>query len=120
MRFINTRVHGLLDYIVSIILISSPWLFGFYDNGPESTVPIALGVITIVYSLLTRYEFGLMPLIPMPSHLVLDFLNGLFLATSPWLLGFADNVWLPHVIMGVFEITASLISKKRPTLITHA
>jgi hypothetical protein len=27
MRFIPTKVHGVMDYIMDILLIASPWLF---------------------------------------------------------------------------------------------
>lgn len=29
MRFIPTKIHGVLDYIAGLALIAAPWLFGF-------------------------------------------------------------------------------------------
>src|SRR3954470_12689855 len=104
MNLIPTRVHGFLDYIVGLLLIVAPWLFGFSHHGAASSVPIFLGAAAILYSLLTRYELGLIKVIPMPAHLALDVLSGIFLALSPWIFGFNHFVKWPHVIFGLIEI----------------
>jgi hypothetical protein len=114
MRFISTKVHGVLDYLVAIILMSAPWLLGFANNGAETWVPVILGAGTIVYSLFTDYEWGASRKISMRTHLTIDLLSGIFLAASPWIFGFSDYVYLPHVIFGIVEIGASLMTK------THA
>lgn len=114
MRFIPTRIHGMLDYLVGIILIVSPWVLGFSEGGAETWVPVILGASAVIYSILTRYELGLFRVIPMPTHLVLDGLSGVVLATSPWLFGFADHVWVPHVVLGLFEIAAALCTETTP------
>ena len=36
----------------------------------------------------------------------MDFLSGVFLAISPWVFGFSERVWVPHVLVGLFEIGA--------------
>jgi hypothetical protein len=118
MRFIPTKVHGVLDYLVGIALIAAPWLFGFASvGGPAVVIPIVLGVGLIVYSLFTRYEWGPFGFIPMPVHLVFDVVASLFLALSPWIFGFAGealNVWLPHVVVGVTVVIVVLFSKPQP------
>ncbi|WP_193598945.1 SPW repeat protein [Microbacterium sp. YJN-G] len=121
MRFIPTKVHGVLDYLVGIALIAAPWLFGFAAVGGAAVViPIVLGVGLIVYSLFTKYEWGPFGVIPMPVHLVFDVVASAFLALSPWLFGFADaalNVWLPHVVVGATVILVVLLSKPTPETI---
>ncbi len=113
-RFLPTYVHGVLDYLAGVILIAAPWLFGFDRGGPETWVPVALGALTIVQSLATRYELGLVKLIPMSTHLWIDGLGGALLALSPWLFGFADYVWAPHVVFGLLEIGAALTTELTP------
>lgn len=118
MRFIPTKVHGVLDYLVGIALIAAPWLFGFAGVGGAAVViPVVLGVGLIVYSLFTKYEWGPFGFIPMPVHLVFDIVASLFLALSPWIFGFAGealNVWLPHVIVGAAVIIVVIFSKPQP------
>lgn len=114
MRFIPTRVHGLLDYLVGLLLIAAPWVFNFDRGGAETWVPVALGAGALVYSLLTDYELGVVRRIPMPAHLTLDLLSGIVLAASPWLFGFSAFVWVPHLVLGVLEVGAALMTKTKP------
>ena len=115
MRIIPTRVHGVIEYIVGLALIAAPWLFDFATDGPSTYVPVALGIITIIYSLITDYELGVEHIIPMPIHLWIDFFSGLFLAASPWLFGFYDYVYLPHLVVGIMEMVVSLITETQPS-----
>ena len=114
MRFISTRVHGVLDYLMGMVLIAAPWMLGFADNSAATWVPVLLGVGTIIYSLFTDYELGVFRGISMRGHLWLDALSGIFLAASPWLFGFSDRVSTPHVVLGVFEVIAALTTRTVP------
>ena len=63
---------------------------------------------------MTDYELGATRTLSMRTHLTMDFMSGLLLAVSPWLFGFADYVWMPHVILGVVEIGAAMFTKLHP------
>lgn len=114
MRFIPTRTHGVLDYLVGILLILAPFILGFANDGPEMWVPIVLGAGLLLYSAFTAYELGLVPSLSMRAHLTLDLLSGLFLALSPWLFNFDERVWAPHVIVGLLEVAAALTTQTVP------
>ncbi|MBA3648404.1 MAG: hypothetical protein H0W62_07630 [Chitinophagales bacterium] len=114
MKFIPTRVHGLLDYAVAALFIALPFLFDFDRNGAESWIFISLGIATIVYSLLTDYELGLIKTISMQAHLLLDLLNGIFLAASPWIFNFHEKVYLPHLLLGLTELLVVVFSQRIP------
>lgn len=114
MRFLPTRVHGAIDYLWGIGLLSTPWTLGYGRGGAETWVAVAFGAGALLYSLLTDYEVGVFPVMSMRTHLLLDFLGGALLAASPWLLGFADEVRAPHVAFGLFSVVASLITEIVP------
>ena len=108
-----------MDYLVGIIIAASPWLFDFARGGPETVVPALVGIIGIVYSLLTNYEFGALKLISMRTHLALDYVSGALLAASPWLFGFNDYVYLPHLILGLVEIGTAAMTETEPGHVTR-
>ena len=114
MRFLPTRVHGVIDYLWGVALIATPWLFGFANGGAAQWVAIVFGVGAILYSLVTAYELGVLRILPMDLHLGLDAVSGALLAASPWLLGFAREVYWPHLLFGLFSVVASFITQTEP------
>ena len=114
MRIIPTRVHGMLDYASGLLLILAPYIFDFADGTAAQYIPQALGAGILLMSLVTDYELSLAKLVPMPVHLGVDAAGGLLLAASPWLFGFADRVYWPHLILGLAEIGAGLMTRTVP------
>jgi hypothetical protein len=118
LRFIPTKVHGVLDYIVAIALIFAPMIFGFQSVGGAAVViPVVLGIGLFLYSLFTNYEWGLIKVIGMPYHLIVDVVASLVLALSPFIFGFvkeAPNAWVPHVVVGLTVILVVICSKTQP------
>jgi len=118
MKFLPTKVHGVLDYLVGIALIFAPMIFGFSDVGGAAVfIPRLLGAVLIIYALCTNYEWGVWKVLPMYYHLIIDFLAAAFLAVSPWLFGFHDEkkaAWVPHVVVGIVVILVVLVSQTQP------
>ena len=78
MRIIPSRIHGVIDYLMGIVLIAAPWILNFED-GAQTWVPMILGASVIVYSVFTDYELGVVRAIPFPIHLAIDVLGGVVL-----------------------------------------
>jgi hypothetical protein len=49
-------VHILLDYVLAVVLIASPFAFGFSDETEPTVVFIAAGVLHLLISIGTRYR----------------------------------------------------------------
>jgi hypothetical protein len=104
----------MLDYPVGILLIAAPWIFGFTDVNDAQTVAIVVGAVILLQSLITDYELSLANVLPLPAHLGLDVIAGLFLAVSPWLFGFNDagaNAWVPHLVAGIGVVLSGLLTQ---------
>lgn len=113
MKVLTTRLHGLLDYFAVIALAAAP---RFFEIGERVTpLLIILAGATLIYSLLTDYEWGAVRVIPMPSHLALDASCGVFLV----LLGalFIDELPIIRVglvAFGLLELAAAGLTRSEP------
>jgi len=118
MRVIPTIVHGIADYILGVVLLFLPNIFGFADlGGPAVWIPRLLGIVDLVQSLATNYELGVLKILPMKLHLTNDYMVSVFFAISPWLFGFSHrsvNVWAPFLVLGVAVFLVSLMTKTHP------
>ena len=112
MKIISTKLHSRIDYLTSVLFIAMPWLLNFNDVLPATWTLIAVGSMSILMSIFTDYEGGMVRSIPMAVHLNVDVITEIFLAACPWILGFADQVYLPHLILGLFETAAGLLTSR--------
>lgn len=114
MRFISTRVHGALDYTTVCGLAAMPRMMGMRRD--VGRLVAGASVATFLYSMLTRYELGLVPILPMKLHLTLDLGSGATFCAAPWILDVQDGR-VRNVLLGIglFEIMAALVSKTKPS-----
>jgi hypothetical protein len=115
MKIISTKLHSKLDYSTGILFMAMPWIAGFSEVVPATWTLIVIGSMALLMSLFTDYEGGMVRSISMSAHLNVDIITGLFLAASPWILGFADQVYLPHLLLGLFETSAGLLTTRTAT-----
>lgn len=109
---IDTRTHGMIDYATGLLLILAPYILGFATGEIEQWLPQVIGAVIIVMSLFTRYELSIAKVIPLKLHLGADMATGILLAASPWLFGFADVIWWPHLLVGLMEIVVVLMTTR--------
>lgn len=113
-RVIPTSVHGVLDYLAGGVNLVFPKVLGLHGAPWAALVPRIDGAAGAGYSLITKYELGALKAVYMPAPLAFDAAKGAFMASSPWLFGFAKNgtcYWLPHVLMGTADVLAALTSE---------
>jgi hypothetical protein len=113
MRFISRKFHAVLDYLIGALLILAPWLLNFDDIPAAKWTAIAVGGLILIMSFITDYEGGGRKMLSMSTHLTMDILAGLFLAASPWIFNFDEQVYLPHLIVGIMEMGAGLFTERR-------
>ena len=114
MNVIRPKVHGVIDYAVAALLIAAPWIFGFSDDPAATWVTVAFGAVAVLYSVTTDYELGLFPLMAMRTHLAIDVVWCVLLLASPWLFGFADRIWWPHVLVALAGLGVVALSWGAP------
>jgi hypothetical protein len=110
MRIIPTWLHGPLDYLMGLLLIAAPWIFRLNAGGAETYVLIIIGCAMILLAAITDYEAGIVRGLTMSQHLWVDAATGIFLAASPWIFHFSDFTYLPHVVLGLGELIAAMMT----------
>ena len=111
---ISTRTHGVLDYLSVGALCALPRILGWDQKVTTLLTGAAAG--TLLYSALTRYELGVVKLLPVPAHLTLDGASGALLCAAPFLfLNEKPPVSAGLVGIGLFELGASLLTQTSPT-----
>ena len=110
MKIISSKVHGILDYVTVIFLALSPTLFHMEGNLKNFTYGLA--AVHLLLTVLTRFEFGLIKLIPFKIHGLIELIVAVALAAVAFwfysdnnILGFYFYIWLCIIILAVFLLT---------------
>jgi len=77
MKLISPKLHGIIDYLVVAFLLASPLVFGF--TGLLAIFTYVLGVIHLALTLLTDFNGGVMKLIPLSFHGMIELIVGVVL-----------------------------------------
>jgi hypothetical protein len=111
-------LHGVLDYGWALLLMASPWLFGFSHQEVDTRIALIFGAVTTLYSMFTSYDFGIIRMVPFSIHIFLDVLGGLALAFA-W-VHFAT--WgLPGLVFflfGAMELVVVMMTRNARELAT--
>ena len=69
----------------------------------------------LMQAVVTDFEAGILHIVMMGVHLMMDLVLGIALAASPWLLSFDGRTYLPHLILGLYLLLASITTHRNPT-----
>jgi hypothetical protein len=111
MRFVSTRVHGAVDYLMAIVIGTQPWWSGNFRGGAESWIPIGIGCGILLLAALTDFAPSMVTLLPVPVHLGAEVAAGLLLASAPWLFRFADLGFKSYLALGVLEVGLAVCTR---------
>lgn len=113
MKLFSTRTHGVLDYSSVVLLLVLPRALGW--SRPVTSLLTGSALATLAYSLVTRYELGVVKHLPVPAHLALDRASGLALCAAAGVMASeASGVRAALLGLGLFEVTASLTTETQP------
>ena len=108
---IPTRVHAVLDYMTASTFIALPRIAGWDDKVTRLLTAAGGGVLA--YSLLTDYELGVVKVLPMMGHLILDGMGGALLGGAPFLFLVDEDSGVKSALigLGLMEIGAALLTQ---------
>ena len=85
MKILNSKTHGLIDYVVVVFLLASPSVFGL----PELTSMFTwiLGLIHFLLTISTRFEYGVFPILTFRLHGYVELVVSIALVGVAFYLG---------------------------------
>ncbi len=90
MKMLNASIHSTLDYATVVVFASAPTLLGF--SGAPAVLAYLLAAVHLAMTVLTDMPFGLVKIIPMRLHALVEMLVG------PTLI--AAALLAPSLVMG--------------------
>lgn len=112
---IPRQLHAVLDYSYAALFSAAPELVGFTNEEVAVRLSRVVSGGVLTTSLLTRYELGLIRVLPFKAHLAADVAVGLLTLGAPFLFGFSGNKKARNffVGLGAFSIMAGLLTEPK-------
>jgi hypothetical protein len=110
----SLAVHGLLEYLGGVVFIVAPFLLKF-DAGAATAASIVIGVALIFLAAATEGPVSLINQIPVPVHVLLDYVLVAVLIASPFMFGFSKET-APTAFfigLGVIHLLSSIGTRYR-------
>lgn len=82
---LNSKIHGAIDYGVVMFLLISPTYFGLADITSKFTY--TLGIIHLLLTISTKFELGILKIIPFKIHGIIELIVSLALIGVAYYLG---------------------------------
>jgi len=107
-------VHGLYEYLAALALIAAPLLLD-YDSGPATAVSIVAGVLLLFLTATTTSSTSLVNQVPLPVHILLDYVLAAVLIASPFLFSYSDETTPTAISIGggIFHLLVSIGTRYR-------
>lgn len=89
MKILNSKIHGVIDYAVVAALWLSPTIF----NLPPTTsfFTYVLGAIHLALTVSTDFEVGVVKLVPLKIHGIIELIVSVVLVIVSFYLGSAEG-----------------------------
>ena len=106
-------IHVLIEYGIGVLTILSPFLFSF-DATAAEILAVLTGAGILVFAVLTDAPTGIARTLPVASHVVIDYVLGLFLIVAPFVFGFAgdDNAATAYfIVFGLLFVMLAVLTR---------
>lgn len=89
-RAISPLFHGVIDFLMVIILAIGPGVAGFH--GKQQFFCYVLAAVHFLLTVVTRFPLGVVKIIALPMHGAIELAVGILLVILPWLANFSAGV----------------------------
>ena len=107
-------VHGLYEYLAALALIALPIVLD-YQSESATAVSVIAGILLLFLTATTTSSTSLVNQVPLPVHILLDYVLALVLIASPFAFGFSDETEPTAVFIGggVIHLLLSIATRYR-------
>ncbi len=112
MKVLSPQIHGYLDYVTVVTFLAAPTLLGL--EGVPMILAYALAVIHFTMTILTNFPLGAIKLIPFTIHGKVEFVVGLAIPVTPFLLGFEGITFGFYLGVGIVIFIVGIITEYAP------
>ena len=81
MKPISPKQHGVVDYVFAGTALAAPRVLGWSDRVTRFLTGSAVAIVGM--SAVTRYELGLVKLLPMKAHIAVDVAHNVLYLAAP-------------------------------------
>ena len=120
-RSIGAWSHGVIDYLMIVILAIGPSVAGF--TGRQATLAYVLAVVLFILTIFTRFPLGALKVISFPTHGAIECAIGVLLLIFPWLANFARGtlsrnffVLIGVLLLAIWALTDFRGVRNRPAV----
>lgn len=99
MNKVNTKVHGIIDYLFIGFLWISPMIFGLEEKAAMATN--LLGSIHLAVTIFTNFELGLFRFIPIKIHALIELIVPFLIIILAFFLGMVESDLSRNYFLGV-------------------
>jgi VIT1/CCC1 family predicted Fe2+/Mn2+ transporter len=105
-------VHGVLEYIVGVLFIAAPFLFGFESNSATAAA-IVVGLLLLAFTATSALPTGLVSSITVGVHVTVDLVFAVLLVALPFVLGFRDEAapTALFIVVGVLHLLVTIATR---------
>lgn len=103
-RSIGAFSHGVIDYLMVVILVIGPSVAGF--TGKQAFFCYVLAGVHFVLTALTRFPLGVKKIVGFPLHGAIEAIVAVLLIVLPWLANFFAGVHSRNFFIAVGVLVA--------------
>ena len=104
MRVLGAFSHGVIDYLMVILLAVGPGVAGFH--GRQAMMCYGLAVVHFLLTIITRFPLGVLKTLPFWLHGAVEIVVAVLLVILPWLANFSAGVHSRNFFVAIGVLVA--------------
>jgi hypothetical protein len=110
-------VHGVLEYVVGVLFIAAPFLFGFNSSAAPTAAAVVVGLLLLAFTASSALPTGLVSSVTIGVHVTVDLVLAVLLVALPFILGFTDEgaPTALFIVVGVLHLLVTIATRFSPS-----